>query len=273
MSRNMISMSDLIGILDDISPEMNSEEWDNGGFLVGRSDKSIGKIMIALEPALSVIDEAIAFGADLLLVHHPVIFAPLSSVTSESLRGEKVLRLAENSIALYAAHTSFDTAIGGNNDYLIELLGLSQSQDIAGGIGRTAELAEPRSVKDFAKFIAERLDIPASEMRISSPDITGKLHKIAVCTGAGGDIIDEAISEGCDCLITGDMRYHAALDAVERDFTVIDAGHFGTEKIFSDNMMKKLMSALTHKGYNVSSDEGICIKLAESEHSPFAPIL
>lgn len=273
MSMNKILMLDLIEILDDMAPEANSEEWDNGGFLVGRANKHIMKIMIALEPALSVIDEAIAFGADLLLVHHPVIFAPLSSVTSESLRGEKVLKLAENSIALYAAHTSFDVACGGNNDCLLELLGVSQSRDIAGGTGRMAELAESQSLKNFAKFVAERLDIPEHQMRISSSDIEGMIQKVAVCTGAGGDIVDEAISEGCDCLITGDMRYHAALDAVERDFNIIDAGHFGTEKIFSKNMMEKLMSALTHKGYNVGNGEGICIKVAESEHSPFSPIL
>ena len=99
-----------------------------------------------------------------------------------------------------------------------------------------------------------------------SGNVFGELFRLAAFGESHGKGIGGVV-DGCPPGIV------ISLDAVERDFTVIDAGHFGTEKIFSDNMMKKLMSALTHKGYNVSSDEGICIKLAESEHSPFAPIL
>lgn len=121
-------MKDLIAVLDEISPESSAEEWDNGGFLIGETDKEISKIMIALEPSLGVIDEAVESGVDLLIVHHPLIFSPLSSITDMELSGKKIIKLVKNSVALYAAHTSFDVADGGNNDYFIRRMGLSNAK-------------------------------------------------------------------------------------------------------------------------------------------------
>lgn len=271
-------MKDLIAVLDEISPESSAEEWDNGGFLIGETDKEISKIMIALEPSLAVIDEAVESGADLLIVHHPLIFSPLSSITDMELSGKKIIKLVKNSVALYAAHTSFDVADGGNNDYFIRRMGLSNAKKIQGVVGSFAELESPLSPQETAMLISEKLDIPLNEIKISSPEISGgsgeyMIKKIAVCTGAGADMAAVAADCGCDCLITGDVRYHAAMDAVERGFTIIDAGHYGTEKIFSENMREKLLSVLQDNGYKTDDGSGMEIVIAANQISPFSCVI
>lgn len=91
-------------------PEKTAESWDNPGLLLGRGNACVSRVLTALELTPDVLSEAIAFKADLILTHHPFIFKPLKSLTDDTAEGRMLLELAENHIALMAAHTNLDCA-------------------------------------------------------------------------------------------------------------------------------------------------------------------
>lgn len=103
---------EIIDILEQLSPVEYACEWDNVGLLVGRKEKEIRKIMIALDASKEVISIAVREQVDMLITHHPMIFSSIKKVNEEQFTTSKVLTLAENGICYYAMHTNFDT-IGG----------------------------------------------------------------------------------------------------------------------------------------------------------------
>ena len=113
----------VIEILEKQSPKSYACDWDNVGLLVGREDKEIQKIYIALDATDEAIEEAIANGADMLLTHHPMIFKGMKRVTQEDFIGRRIIRLIQNDMVYYAMHTNFDVigmaALQKSSPYII----------------------------------------------------------------------------------------------------------------------------------------------------------
>lgn len=241
----------LIEKIEEIAPPKLAESWDNCGIQIDCGKDEIDKILISLEITDEVIEEAISCKADFILSHHPLIFDKLSSVRCNDLTGSYILKLIKNGISVYSAHTTFDFAIGGNNDYLFSLLELSKSchinslggenQEEGASMCRIGDLKEPKSLDEICKLVAEKLKLenPVRTVGKGNQIIT----TVGLCTGAGGGFLEMAKSVGCDLFITGDLRHHQSLWAKEVGLSVIDAGHYGTEWIFTPNMAKKLREA------------------------------
>ena len=98
------------------APLSFAEEWDNCGLQVGRRDKVVRKVMVALTPGEAAIQAAVDAGADMLLTHHPMIFKPAKSVTTDTVLGQSIMKLIQHDINLYCAHTNLDMAVGGVNE-------------------------------------------------------------------------------------------------------------------------------------------------------------
>lgn len=132
----MSTVRDIASFIEAWAPPASALDYDNVGLQIGRPNRSVEKVLVALEVTLDVVNEALEIGADLIVVHHPLIFRPLKSVTSESREGGLALRIAESGIALYAAHTNLDAATGGVSFALADKLGLrdvtflSQLEDV-----------------------------------------------------------------------------------------------------------------------------------------------
>ncbi len=120
----MSTVRDIAGFIEAWAPPASALDYDNVGLQIGRPSRDVEKVLVALEVTSDVVKEAVEIGADLIVVHHPLIFRPLKSVTSESREGGLALRIAEAGIALYAAHTNLDAATGGVSFALAEKLGL-----------------------------------------------------------------------------------------------------------------------------------------------------
>ena len=116
----------VIEILEKQSPKSYACDWDNVGLLVGREDKEIQKIYIALDATDEAIEEAIANGADMLLTHHPMIFKGMKRVTQEDFIGRRIIRLIQNDMVYYAMHTNFD--VMGMADLAADYLGISDTR-------------------------------------------------------------------------------------------------------------------------------------------------
>jgi dinuclear metal center YbgI/SA1388 family protein len=112
-------------ILADIAPLALAESWDNVGLLVGDRQRSIRVVMVCLTVTPQVVEEAIAKRVELIVTHHPLPFRPLTKITSDTTVGKMLLALITHGIAVYSAHTAYDSARGGINQLWAEGLGLS----------------------------------------------------------------------------------------------------------------------------------------------------
>ncbi len=217
-----------------------AEEWDNSGFQIDMENE-VKKILVALELTDSVAQEAIDNDVDMVITHHPLFFSNLKALKVAEPVTARAISVVQNGITVYSSHTNFDSVSGGNNDYFGNMIGLSEFYTINDNnqMCRGAFLKEAMRVDEIASLISIRLDIDKSAIRIvgSKDNFT---TNVAWCTGAGADFIDEVAHSGAQLFITGDIKYHAARRAEELGLDLIDIGHYGSEKIFVDNMYEKL---------------------------------
>lgn len=227
---------EIIEKLESLSPTAFAEEWDNIGLLAGRRDKEVGTVYIALDATDDVIDEAVRLGADLLLTHHPLIFKKLSRVNTDDFIGRRVCELIQNDISYYAMHTNFD--VMGMADAAADELALKDRQVLnityedeisKEGCGRVGKLENCMSVAELARLVKEKFHVP--NVRVFG-DLGDIVETAAVMPGSGGGYIRDALNAGADVMITGDVDHHEGIDAVAQGIAVIDAGHYGIEKLF-----------------------------------------
>ncbi|MDD7305598.1 MAG: Nif3-like dinuclear metal center hexameric protein [Peptoniphilaceae bacterium] len=230
----------LLEKFEEIYPLYLQENWDNSGLQVGNIDKELKGIVLSLDLEYETINKAIETGANLIINHHPLLFNSIKKVDLNTQIGRKIELLIKNDISLYACHTNLDRADGGVNDNLADILGLtkvflledSDQIDMA-----RFGFIEPMLAKDFAKIVKEKL---RAKMAILYGDKNKIIEKIAICGGAGSDFIKVAINEGCDLIITGDIKYHEAIDAIADGLLILDPGHFASE----NHIIYKLKSDL-----------------------------
>ena len=228
--------SEIIDRLEQYSPHTFAESWDNVGLLAGRREKEVSSVMLTLDATKEVIEEAIRLEADMIISHHPMIFSPIKQVTDDDFVGERIVKLLRYDISYYAMHTNFD--VMGMADAAADDLQLSdrhvllvtfEEDGATEGIGRTGTLPQTMKLSECASFVK-------SVFRIPDVRVYGKLDReittVAVCPGSGGGVTKQAIDLQCDVLITGDINYHTGIDAVAQGLCIIDAGHYGIEKLF-----------------------------------------
>lgn len=242
---------EIIEKLESLSPTTFAEEWDNVGLLAGRRDKEVRTIYIALDATDEVVGEAVRLGADLLLTHHPLIFRKINRVNTDDFIGRRICELIRNDISYYAMHTNFD--VMGMADAAADELSLGDRQvlnvtyedDISKeGCGRVGRLQKRMSVAELAELVKEKFHVP--NVRVFG-DMGDVVEMAAVMPGSGGDYIRDALNAGADVMITGDVDHHEGIDAVAQGITVIDAGHYGIEKLFipyMEEFMKRELPGL-----------------------------
>lgn len=233
----MATVKEVYEYLDALAPFDLQMSFDNAGFLVGRGDRRVTGTLIALDITEEVIREAVEQSAELIVAHHPVIFHPAREMTDASPAGRKLLALAEGGVSAICAHTNLDAAAGGVNDALARRLGLTgitslrhdgaDTGGVPSGLGRVGYAAGERSAARFAAFVKEALEAGC----VRCVDGGRPVRTVAVCGGAGADLMGEVLARGCDTFVTSDVRYHEFLDAKELGLNLIDAGHFPTENV------------------------------------------
>lgn len=223
-----MTVKDIYEFLAGKAPVDTAMDFDNVGLLVGRQDRTVTRVLAALDITDEVIREAIEAGADLIVSHHPLFFQ-LRSVSDQSWTGERALALAENRIAAICMHTNLDAAEGGVNDALMNALDarITGVLDVSSGIGRIGELADAVTLCDFLHTVKTTLN--TNGLRYHSAD--RPVHKIAVCGGSGGNELALAHERGCDTYVTADIKYDQFLEARHLGLNLIDADHFCTENV------------------------------------------
>ena len=239
-----MKLKQIMQMLEELCPKSFAMSWDNVGLLVGRSDKEVRTIAIALDATSEVIEQAAQLGADLILTHHPLLFGGVKNITDGDYVGRRVLSLVRNDISCYAMHTNFDVL--GMADAAADLLNLTDREVLevtyedeisVDGIGRIGSLLDPMTLSEFAAKVAEVFEI-GHVRYYGDPD--QMLVTCAILPGSGKGEIDLAVKANADVYVTGDISHHDGIDAVEKGICVVDAGHYGIEKIFIPYMKEYL---------------------------------
>ena len=231
---------EIMQVIEAAYPRSAALDFDNVGLLAGRAGKEVNRVYLALDATDAVIDRAIETGADMLITHHPLIFSPMKRVTDEDFIGRRVVKLIQSDIAYYAMHTNYDVL--GMATLSEKILGIKNSQvlDVTmcedgneEGIGRVGDLEKPMTLEECCVYVKHKLKLGSLKV---FGDMNGTVSRLAVSPGSGKSAVAPAIAKGADVLVTGDIGHHDGLDAVEQGLAVIDAGHYGTEYIFIDDM-------------------------------------
>ncbi|MDQ0756053.1 Nif3-like dinuclear metal center hexameric protein [Arthrobacter sp. B3I4] len=248
--------------LEELWPESLAEAWDEVGLVAGHPSAEVSRILFAVDPTLEVIEEAVSWGAELLITHHPLLLKGVTSVAANTSKGKAVHRLIESGTALLTVHTNGDSAVGGVSDVLADALGLQDVVPLTPaanglpeeGIGRVGDLAEVRTLGDFAAQVFGILPSVAGGVRVSG-DRDGLVRRVALCGGAGDSLFDEVRASNADVYLTADLRHHPASEAREAAVNdrpyLIDVSHFASEWLWLPAAAAALGNVLTDQGHDI----------------------
>lgn len=261
----MTTVNDILKYMETLAPKSMKMDWDNVGLLCGSRGQEVKKILVALDPFESVCQEAAAYGADLLITHHPLIFQPAKSVTDDNGVGRAILKLVRSGISAINAHTNLDCAPGGINDVLAAKVGLTDVQVLSpSGVdenGRPWGLIRYGEVPEMplAQYLAQVKTALGCE-GLRYVDGGKMVCKVAVGGGACAGSLWEVAHAGCDTFVTSDVRYNQFWDAKELGVNLIDAGHFCTENPIVPVLAAKLQAAFPDVTVKISENHADCMK-------------
>ena len=264
MEMKTACLHDVVTVLEGLFPSSTAQSWDQVGLVTGDLDQPIERILIALDPTLDVIADAVDAGANMLLTHHPLLLRGVNSVATTSGKGKAVTSLVVSDIALYCAHTNADVAVGGVSDALAQALGLENIRTLTvsegQNLGRVGEVREPMTLRRFAERVAQVMPQAPVGIRVSG-DPERTIERVAVLGGAGDSEFQAVRDAEADVYVTADLRHHPALEAREevsaRPLALIDAGHWATESLWLTVVAQQLRERLAAAGYDVSIEVSI----------------
>jgi dinuclear metal center YbgI/SA1388 family protein len=265
-------LADVVGIFEDRYDPAWAQEWDAVGLVCGDPEAQVRRVLFAVDPVAEVVGEALEWGADLIVTHHPLLLRPVHGVPATTHKGRLVHRLITGGTALFTAHTNADVADPGVSDALARAVGLDgplrplspSPDDPRRGLGRGGVLAAPLSRRDFAAGAAKGLPATAAGLRVAG-DPDAPVRTVAVCGGAGDSLLDAARAAGADVYLTADLRHHPASEFREAGATaLIDAAHWATEwpwlrdaaKLLGETNVETRISSAVTDAWTFRSFEG-----------------
>ncbi len=233
-----ISVQTVYDWLDSFAPFDTAEDFDNAGLLLGDRAVTVQKVLFALDATPEVAREAVRLGAELVVVHHPLMFGGIRRIDYTLPEGQALCTLAGNRVNLIAAHTNFDKAPGGTGDSLAQALELGGVAPVGEYI-RMGTLKRPMAADELANFVQERLQSPLRRYG----DGEGPITRAAVGPGACGAEADTALLAGAQAYVVGEIKHHELLDVCGRGLVVLEAGHFATEIIGLRALFQRFQTA------------------------------
>ncbi len=243
-------------------PRAGAEDWDSVGLVAGDPTAPVASVRLAVDAVIDTVDEAITLGADLLLVHHPLLLRGVTSVAADTYKGSVLTRLIRAECALLAAHTNADVVASGTSATLAARLGLVDarplhpSSDPGTGLGRVGRLPAPVSLGLLARALGELLPATATGIRVAG-DYDAPIETIALCAGAGDSLLSHPDVLAADVYITSDLRHHPASEARENARVtggpaLIDVSHWASEWLWLDTAAAELAAELPGVAVSVS---------------------
>ena len=255
------TVGDVLLAIEELWPESLAEGWDAVGLVAGRSENRVDRIFFTVDPTSAVLDEALGWGATMIVSHHPLLLKPVSSVAASGFKGDVIHRLIEAGCALVTVHTNGDSAVGGVSDVLADALGLRDVEPLMRtadglpeeGIGRVGNLEAPVALGAFAEAVFSILPAVAGGVRVAG-DKDALVRRVAVCGGAGDSLFDRVRTNQADVYVTADLRHHPASEVREAAAGstpyLIDVSHFGSEWLWLTPAADALGNVLSDQGFS-----------------------
>lgn len=249
----MTSLRDTMAVAETLWPLAGAEQWDAPGLVTGDPAADVRRILLAVDAVADTVDEAASVGADLLLVHHPLLMRGVTTIAESTAKGALLARLIRADCALYSAHTNADIVDAGTSARLAELLHLVDALPIVEttpglGLGRVGALVEPTTLGALARRLASILPATATGVRVAG-EYDRPVQRVALCGGAGDSLLAEPLVRGADVYITSDLRHHPASEAIETARVaggpaLIDVSHWASEWLWLEVAAEQLRAAL-----------------------------
>lgn len=239
-----MKVKEVVAALERFAPLPLQEGYDNAGLQIGLTGANeVSGVLFCLDVTESVLREAAKSGCNLVIAHHPLLFRGLKRI-SDTTQPERCAQLAiQSGIALYAAHTNLDNARGGVNWKIAERLGLqhieflSPSADGNSGSGVLADLPQAEQPLEFLRRVKETFRV---DCLLHNEGPARPLKRVALCGGAGDFLLDEAIRQGADVFLTGEMGYHRYFGH-EEEIWIGVLGHYQSEQ-YTIGLMRDIVA-------------------------------
>jgi dinuclear metal center YbgI/SA1388 family protein len=246
------TLADVVALLDEWYPPATADGWDAVGLVGGHPADEVRRVLFAVDPAPVVAQEAAEWGADLLLVHHPLFLKGVHGVAATTPKGATFTTLSRAGCALFTAHTNADQAIDGVSQAMADALGLTDQRPLVPaeapgtGTGRVGQIA-PTTLRGFAESVAAALPQTQHGVRVAG-DPDRPVRTVALCGGAGDFLLDQVSASGVDVYVTSDLRHHPAGEFLEKDGpALVDVAHWAAEWTWLPVVSTKLAAALGNR--------------------------
>ena len=214
-----MKISEIYSFLDQLSPFILQEKWDNSGLIVGSMEDEIKSVYISMDLDLSLVETL--ENNSLVITHHPLIFSGLKKINYDSYSTKILKELIKKDISLISMHTNIDKT--HLNKYVVEnILGFK----IKNSHEFIAYCDVNMSFEDLVKYVNEKLNLKL----LKSVKCKDFIKDIGIVTGSAMSLLDEIKA---DCFLTGDIKYHDAMEAKARGVSLIDIRHYESEKHFN----------------------------------------
>ena len=256
-----MKIKQVLSALEQFAPLPLQESWDNAGLQMGLTEAETSGALLCLDVNEEVVDEAIRKGCNLIVSHHPLLFRGLKQISGADYVQRCVIKAIKNDIVVVSMHTNMDNAQGGVNWKIAEKLGLvkgrffaqKQVDGMEAGSGVVGELPEPMAARDFMLLLKERFGVECVQCNAL---LQRPVRTVAVCGGAGDFLLDDAIREGADAFITGEMHYHVYFGH-EQQIQIAVIGHYQSEQytpeIFRDIIRRECPGVRTEMAETVTN--------------------
>ena len=228
----------VLSALEQFAPLPLQESWDNAGLQVGLTEAEVSGALLCLDVNEQIVDEAIQKGCNLIVSHHPLLFRGLKQLTGGDYVQRCVIKAVKNDIVVVSMHTNMDNARGGVNWKIAERLGLTdvrffapkQVDGLEAGSGVVGELPRPMAAEDFIQLVKRQFGVACAQC---NEMLQRPVQRVAICGGAGDFLLDDAVRQGADAFITGEMHYHVFFDH-EQQLQICVIGHYQSEQYTSE---------------------------------------
>ncbi|AOO65809.1 Nif3-like dinuclear metal center hexameric protein [Sulfurospirillum halorespirans] len=215
----------LYDFLDTLSPFATQASWDNSGLLIGSREDEVEQIYLSLDVDSALLEEVAE--NSLIITHHPLIFSSLKQLNFAKYPSNLIQIMVQKKISLIAMHTNFD--LSHLNAFVASKLGF----EIVESNEFVAYCEVNQRLDDLALHVKHVLGIENLRI-VRAKEWVGRC---AITTGAGGDLISKIEA---DCFLSGDLKYHQAMEAKENNLSLIDIGHFESERYFPECLAQYL---------------------------------
>ena len=242
-----MKIKQVLSALEQFAPLPLQESWDNAGLQVGLTEAEVSGALLCLDVNEKIVDEAIEKGCNLIVSHHPLLFRGLKQISGKDYVQRCVIKAIKHDVVIVSMHTNMDNAMNGVNWKIAERLGLKdrrffaqkQVENVEAGSGVVGNLSQALPAQDFIQLVKRQFGVECAQC---NELLQRPVKRVAICGGAGDFLLDDAVREGADAFITGEMHYHVYFDH-EQQIQICVIGHYQSEQftseIFRDIILKE----------------------------------